>query len=345
MENLSLKELKERNEAESGVEPEAVEEVAQEVEEVVDTEPTEEVADDVEAVDETEGDAEAEVEDWMQAEETETSESEKSGFVPNHGVAAVKKKLKAKIEQKDNELEELKAQIEALKNGQGQAPAPSVTVATPRPKREDFDYDDDLYDAAVDKWNDERFEAKLNNHASQSTQKANQEAQKKKLEQAVETHYDRAAELVASGKVTEDAYLMADRTVRTSLDSIFKGQGDRIADMLINTLTSAGEGSEKVMYQLGVSSEKRNKMLALMSSDPSGLSASVYLGTLQAAIGSKQKRRNTGPKPAAKVQGEGGGKGPSSALHKKYLAAGNDVQARISLKRKAKASGIDVSNW
>ncbi len=348
MENLTLKELKERNEAESNVNTIADEEVTQEVETADDT--TDDMTDEVaetedDSSDDTEGDTETEVEDWMQAEETETSDGEKKGFVPNHGVAAVKKKLKAKLEKKDSELEELKAQVEALKSGQQvQATQPNQGLP-PRPKREDFDYDDDAYDAAIDEWNDKRFEAKLNNHATQSTQKATQEAQKKKLEQAIETHYDNAAKLVSSGKVTEDAYLAADRTVRSSLDEMFKGQGDHIADRLINTLTTAGEGSEKVMYQLGISSEKRNKLLTLMSSDPSGLSASVYLGTLQAAIGSKQKRRNTGPKPATKVTGDGGGKGPSGTLHKKYLAAGNDVQARITLKRQAKASGVDVSQW
>lgn len=340
MERLSLKELKAQNEGTEEVVPAVV---VPEVEPVV-APKVEEVA---EVVTDPISDPEipaTEDESWMEAEEPEASEGEKKeGFIPNHGVAAVKRKLKAKLEVKDSENAALKAEIEALKNGQLQQ-APEQSIIPPRPKREDFDYDDDKYDAAIDDWNDKKTDLKLKSFSQSNAQKSQADKHQANLEKSIDSHYGKAAELVASGKITEDAYRTADNSVRQAIDEVFSGQGDRITDMLINTLSLTGDSSEKVMYQVGVSAEKREKLRSLMSNDPSGLAASAYLGTLQAAISSPKKRRNSGPKPLQEVNGEGGNGGPGGLMQKEYAKA-TDVQTRISLKRKARAQGVDVSQW
>lgn len=343
MESLSLKELKAQN---ADPEDAPVVEVVEEVEAEVKPEP--EVVKPVAEVEETEaGEAEeeeGEQESWMQAEEAETSEDGKSGFVPNHGVAAVKRKLKAKLEKKDDELAQIRAELEAIKQGSHVQSAPK-SDAPPRPKREDFDYDDDKYDAAIDEWNDKRFEAKLSSH-SQVSQRQQQESQRaEQLKKTIDSHYDRAAQLVESGKVSEEDYMSADRNVRLALDEVFPGHGDSVADGLIGTLNLTGDHSEKVMFQVGRNPAVKDKLISLLRSDPNGLAASAYLGSLQNSIQSPTKRKSNAPRPAKPVNGEGAKGGPAGVIHKEYMKATDDPQARISLKRKAKAQGIDVRNW
>lgn len=344
MDRLSLKELKEQNAVK---EPEAEPvEVVETTEEVKDPEPVSEPEKADDSGDEPKEEAkEDEQEAWMQTEKPENSDDDKKGgFVPNHGVAAVKRKLKAKLTAKDDELETLKAEIETLKKGVPQAPEVKAGLP-PRPKREDFDFDDDAYDGAIDDWNDKKLDLKLTTHNQKSQRQALQDQAEDALKRSVDGHYDKAAKLVEEGKITEESYLNADRAVRQTLDRVFSGTGDSIADKLIHTLNTTGEGSEKVMYQLGVSPSKLAKLEELLRKDPNGLSASVYLGTLQASITKPVKRRSSAPAPAAVVEGEGAKGGPSGVLHKEYAKAGNDVQSRISLKRKAKKAGVDTSQW
>lgn len=347
MERLSLKELKELNATKEDIEPEAVEEV-------VDTE--EATNDDIEAaevesVEESESTdestEEAELEPWMQAEEAENSEDDQEGgFVPNHAVAKVRRKLKAKLGDAKDEIETLRAEIDELKKGGAPAPAKEVGLP-PRPKREDFDFNDDAYDTAIDEWNDKKLEIKLATRDQASQQKATQEKQQAELSQSIDDHYEKAAKLVESGKVSEEAYLNADKAVRHAVNGVFGDGSDQLVDRLIHTLNVSGEGSDKVMFQLGVNKSKLSRLEELLRADASGLSASVYLGALQAKIQEPQKRRSSAPKPAAKVDGEGGSGGPEGTIYKQYVKAGKsgDVQSRISLKRKAKAQGVDTSQW
>jgi hypothetical protein len=341
VEKLTLKELKAQN-ADSIEEAPAIEEAEPEASEpeAVETEVVE--GDKLEA---KEGDTEeVEQEGWMQTEEAEDSDDQKGGFVPNRGVAAVKRKLKAKLNDAKDENETLKARIEALEKGGPTSPTKEAGLP-PRPKREDFDFNDDDYDAAVDDWNDKKLDIKLTTHTQSTQQKASQFQAEEALKQSVNGHYDKAAKLVEDGRITEDSYLNADRAVRHAVDSAFGGNGDQLVDRLIHTLNLSGEGSEKVMYQLGVNPPKLARLGELLRNDPSGLSASVYLGTLQAQITTPTKRRSTAPAPAAKVDGEGGGGGPEGTFHKQYKKAGDDAGQRIKIKRAAKKKGVDTSQW
>jgi hypothetical protein len=342
VEKLSLKELKEQNATPEDVKKEVVEEV---VETTESEDETKKVAGEPEAKEAEELKAEEEPESWMQPEESENSEDGQKGeFVPNHAVAAVRRKLKAKLSDSKDENEVLKARIEALEKGGTQAPAREAGLP-PRPKREDFDFDDDAYDTAIDDWNDKKVDLKLATHNKSSQQKVQQDRAEESLSESINGHYDNAAKLVDSGKVTEESYLNADKAVRHAVDKVFGGNGDALTDRLIHTLSITGEGSEKVMYQLGVNPSKLARLSELLRDDPNGLSASVYLGTLQAQITTPQKRRSAAPAPAAKVEGEGGKGGPEGIFHKQYKKAGDDVQARIKAKRAAKAQGVDTSQW
>lgn len=338
-EKLTLAELKAKNAAEEEAEQET--EVV-EVEEQQDTKVT--IAPVETTIEETEDDTDEEesedVESWMQ-EEVATPDDGDSGFKPNREAAAVRKKLKAKLHEKDDELESLKAEIERLKSGSTTSPQTELK----RPKPEDFDYDEEAYNAAMDDYYDKRVDTKLESKQSVQQQREAAERQKKALEEAVDRHYTRAAKLVEEGKVSEEKYTQADRAVRESFERIAKGNGDKIVDSLIKTLDSLGEGSEKVFYQLGVNPAKMQEVANLFATDPTGLSTVAYLGKLQASIQSPTKRKSSAPAPSPELKGSGSTKSPGEALLKRYKKAGNNVQARLDIKREAKRQGIDTRNW
>ena len=300
---------------------------------------------------EDDGENKATLESWQLTEEAEASEDDqKSGFVPNHEAAKRRKQakaLKGELNETKDENKELLARIAALEGGKQPQVDTSVKPLV-KPTREQFDYDDDAYDDAVEKYYDDKFDQKLTNHSTNANQKSQQEAQQQAIDiakqKSLDDHYERAAKLVSQGKVTEESFRGADKVVRMTLEKMYPGQGDSSADALISTLDSLGEGSEKVMYQLGVNPSKMQELQGKLSADPSGMLACAFLGQLQAQIQTPSKRRSQAPTPSSIADGEGGSAGKGGSLQKAYEKA-DGSQERITIKRKAKLSGVDVSNW
>jgi len=345
----SLKELKEENANTEATEVE-MDEAEQGLESVTAT--TEEVEDDAVDIDSDDSDKadeeDVDIESWMQTGEENPSNDKKGGFKPNHEAAKTRKRLKAKLHEKDDELESMRAELERLRSG---ATEQKPAALPPRPKREDFDYDDDAYDAAVDEWNDKKLDARLSSHSQKSAESQRQEAavkaQTDRIESSLKSHNERVSKLVGDGKVSEDAYDAAELNVRNAMERLYPNTGDQVTDNLITTLNSIGEGSEKVMYQLGVNPSKLLELQNKIASDPSGFSAVAYLGSLQAQISTPTRKRSSAPRPLSKVNGDTNTSGSAGKMQKEYDKAGKsgDIQKRISLKRQAKAQGIDTSNW
>lgn len=350
---LSLKELKAENAGTEEVKEDVKVDDTQEVnkDEYVEVDKSgAEVKEESESTEDGEDDK-PEIESWMQTEEAETSDNEKKGgFQPNAEAASRRKQNKAlrgELGDAKDENTKLLERISALEAGN--APQEQKqTELEPRPTREDFDFDDDAYDAAVDKWNDEKLELKLNTHYK-TNQDKNQQAQQQQAQQALMTknldsHYEKAQKLVDEGKITEESFRNSDTVVRRSMENVFKGKGNQMTDALISTLNTLGDGSEKVMYQLGVNPVKMQELSTLLTNDPSGLTAMGFLGQLQANITSPNKRSSQAPNPGSKVEGESGNGGKAGIAHKAYDKS-TDLQTRISMKRKAKKEGIDTSKW
>lgn len=353
MENLSLKELKAQNATLDAVKKD---EPVVELQEVNKDEYVEVDESNVEVkakaeVTEDGADEKVEIESWMQTEDAETSDDEKKGgFQPNAEAATRRKQNKAlrgslkTVEDENTQLLERIAALEA-----GNAPhKPEANQLAPRPTREQFDFDDDKYDAAVDNWNDDKLTRKLDERDNLTHNKS-QQAQQQKAQQDfvtknLDSHYEKAQKLIDDGKITEESFRNSDTLVRRSIDNLFKGQGNQMTDAMISTLNTLGEGSEKVMYQLGVNPAKMQELSNLLANDPSGLSAMGFLGRMQATITSPNKRRSQTPAPGSKVEGEGGNGGKAGTAQKAYDKAGTS-QERISMKRKAKREGIDTSKW
>lgn len=349
-ESLSLKELKAQNALKDEAKQDAPIENTQE--EVV-SKPVEQAkpieAATVDTPDEDDLGEDTEVEGWMQTEEAETSESDQNNWKPNHEAAKRRKQakaLKGELKEKGDENSQLKARIAELETGTPQVQ--SKPELPPRPTREQFDYDDDAYDAAVDDWNDKRFDAKLNNHSQTSQQKQSQESQQNQMMEsrtkAINGHYERAQSLVESGKVSAENYQAADAAVRQAVEQAFPGQGDATTETLIAMLDNLGEGGEKVIYQLGVNESSMAKFKSLLNSDKSGFAVSAYLGELRAQTKSPTKRRSQAPTPGSSVNGESGNGGKGGTLQKAYSKE-TDVGKRISMKRQAKKQGVDVTKW
>ena len=281
-----------------------------------------------------EGQAESDAEEWLQ------ESSDKAVPLAKH--VAVKHKLRGQIEEKDSVIEQMKAEIEALKQHK---PAATQSNELPKPpKLSDFDFDEDRHAEAMLAYTDKLLEHKLSKTLGSQQQQQEQERQAQRLTEQVESHYERAAKLVEAGVITVEKYQAADRRVRQELDSV-TGAGDLVADNIIARL---GEGSEKVIAHLGVNQAAMQALKMKLTEDPTGLSAAVYLGQLNAKFSAPANKLSKAPNPDSGLRGDKGGvTTTSSDILKKYQSAhkSGDIAKAVELKLKAKASGINTSNW
>ena len=285
------------------------------------------------------------IESWMQTDKA-TSEENK-GFVPNAEAAKQRRKYKAlrdESEEKDDRIANLESMLAQLQSGN---PEPQAEEVKPP------DLPDDLYDEnAMRKYHADYAKYSQNlilNSEQKRQQELEQRQQQQKLaehqsqlDKSFNSHLDEADDLVNQGKITEDAFTQAQLNVYRSLDAVSNGQGQNITKGLISKL---GEGSAKVIYSLGVNSQKMATLTNKLSSDPSGLSAAVYLGQLQSEISTPKNRRSNAPKPQKQISGNSSTAMSTAEKKMKEYQKMKDVQKRISFKRKAKKEGIDVSNW
>lgn len=282
----------------------------------------------------------AEAEDWMRGDEPESQGAEKK--FTDHDVAAAKKPLRAKVQAKEAEIDELKKQLEAIKSQQHQAPQVGA-----KPTREQFyDHDDpdEAYSIALGRWT---YNAET---AQQRAQQQKLEQERAQLEQvqaikaSVDQHFERAAKLVEQSGIAPEVYQSADGVVRTALEDVFPNEGDQVTDFLIAQL---GEGSERVMYNLGVNKGRRDELIKLLKDDSRGLRAAVYLGKLSAELTAPAKRKSNAPPPPSQVQGDANTAASGSKLQRQYneAHAKGNAQLAYDLKSKARAAGINTKTW
>ena len=336
MANQSLAELKAENAA-AEAEPETIPQVVEEeaVVEAVDIEP-EEKAEVAEPDAEETGDIETE--DWMKS-DGENVDKKYSG----EDIGNAKAKLRAKLEKKHNtELEDLKAENDRLKNGRVDAKSLN------RPKREDYydtdDPDDAFAEALVD-WKLETNQAATATTAKQNETKIKANEFHTRVAKGVDQHYERAVKLSEDSGISAELYQSSDLAVRQAVESVFPNAGDTITDTLIANL---GEGSEKVLYSLGINTARRNKFKELLSSDTSGMQAAMYLGSLKSELNAPGKRKTNAPAPAGHANGDANASNDPHKAHKKSYDAANksgDTQAAFTAKMAAKKAGANVKLW
>ena len=286
--------------------------------------------DDTEDEEATVGEAsESVIEDWQKSEEDGDNDEKPQKFLK------AKKRLKGEIEKKDDEIEKLKAEIEAIKN---KKPEP-ISDRLKRPDPMDYDTDEE-YNDALDEYNVSLYESRQ----SKRSKEAEQQKVLDQIEAKISEHYDRADALIKESGIAPEKYKAADARLRGVFTSIFKDRGDLIADHMLGMI---GEGSEKVGYYLGNNESARLKFKSLLEEDPNGLKAAMFLGAENVRLNNPQKRTTQAKPPGSKVSGEKAS-GPSAmSLKKKYDEAhkAKRVQEAFTIKRQAKQAGVDVSGW
>jgi hypothetical protein len=107
-----------------------------------------------------------------------------------------------------------------------------------------------------------------------------------------------------------------------------------------------GEGSEKVMFNLGRNPRKLAELKASLASDPNGLSAMMLLGKWSAEL-TPQKRKTNAPAPAKAASGgskTGNSDKKLKAAYDKAFSSGNTSKA-FTLKREARKAGSNTRDW
>ncbi len=300
---------------------------------------------------ETEGDAETpkdeigetETEDWMKGDGHE-SQAEKKFTDSDIGI--VKSKLTKKLEKRHStELEQTNARIAELEAQLKAQPVNGQKSTLQRPKRDDFYSDDDpeaAYERAFEDYLIAKTKADRSAEFAATESKRVQEAQAQKIAQGEDAHYDRAAELVAKSGISVDKYQAADTAFKTAIENIVPNGGDNIAAALVARL---GKGSEKVVYNIGISAERLNKFTDLLKSDPSGLDAYGYLVERKMELTTSAKRKTNAPAPAPTIKGDVVENADLKSIKKQYKSA-KDPQKRFDLRLQAKKAGaIDVNDW
>lgn len=282
----------------------------------------------------------AEPEAWMTGDDQESPETGKK--FTDSDIGAAKAKLRAKLEkQHQSELDELRAQLEAQRSQ-------AVPQPTGRPKRDDFyDHDDpdDAYAEALMEWKLSTAVAQKTAQNQQYEQQRKQLETRQKIESSVEQHYERAAALAAASGISPELYQSADRKVREAVQGVFGGEsGEHVTNTLIANL---GEGSEKVLYKLGVSPKSLAELTSKLRDDSSGLKAAIYLGKLSAELTTATRKRSNTPAPATNVQGDANTTDLSRTLLRRYQEAHKrgDTQAAYDIRSEAKGKKINVNSW
>ncbi len=284
-----------------------------------------------------------EKEPWEKSDEDDPDEEGGEAKFTGSDVAAAKRKLKGKLQEKTDEAEALAKENEELRKrlDQGGSQQEKDQGSPKMPRLADFNYVEEDFEKAMQSWVQQNAVAATQKVNSETSQVEAKKAAAEKVRSDVDNHYLRAEELAKKSGISEEVYAAADTEVRKTVEAVIPNGGEAVTDGLISRL---GEGSEKVIYFLGRNQAKRAEFEKCLRDDPSGISAAMMLGQLKTDLGASRKKSSSAPAPSDRIQGDQGESQASSKLKRQYEAT-DDLQTRIDLKRSAKAKGIDVSGW
>lgn len=263
-------------------------------------------------------------------------------FVPAKVHSELRKELRATKEADSAlkaELDAARARLAELERGNERVAPQSIKA----PTLADCDFDDEVFAQKSAEYTNALVEQKLRERESKGSQEAEQARLKASIDSEVDKHYERAAELVKKGTVSADNFKAADQVVRRAMSEAINGDGDFVIDYMIANL---GEGSEAVMFHLGVNPAALSKLKETMNADKSGMRAMAYLGGLAAKFSAAPivKPSNT-PKPDKVLTGTA--KISPDNARKAYIKAekAGDISGMLAAERAANGKGIDTSKW
>ena len=277
------------------------------------------------------------VEPWMQEtedEEVEQTTDDPSQNVPVKKFVSLKKELRGKISERDEEIERLKSENEGLRLA-----APKKEKVLARPKQEDFDSDEE-YDMALSQYDEARLQETYNRNRKKEQQTESQRQAQQAIDKAMETHYEQADELIKTSGIAREKYVAASKNAKEVFNELFGTGGNTVFESIFSKL---GKGSEKLEYFIGVNKPAQDKVKTLIKEDPLGLSLAMWLGQEKQRLTNPIKPRTNAPDPAKSVNGEVA-TGSMGKMKKKYDAAKSPQEA-YDIKKAAKAAKVDVSKW
>jgi hypothetical protein len=268
------------------------------------------------------------------------SDGKDGSTVPLSALIKTKQKLKGKIGDQNEELEALRTENAQLKQSQQVA---SPTAVPKRPRHKDFD-DDDKYEDAMDKYEEEKLNYSTNFVAKNTKQTQQLEDQQTAQTAAVDAHYERAEKLVAEHSISPEVFQKTDIVVKEIIESVMPKQGEAVFNHLVSVV---GEGSEKTMFFIGRNKAAQAEFHSLLAKDKSGLQAALYLGRIAEKVNGPQSLTSRAPAPAAQLKGDNVTNAKDAALQKKWAAAHNkgNSQEAYDLKKQARKAGIDTKAW
>lgn len=278
--------------------------------------------------------------EWLAAPEASDADQQ-PGTIPAVAHLKIKQKLQARVNDRDQEIEQLKQEIAQMKQQTAvSAPAPIAPHTTlERPKRADFD-DDDAYYAAVDQYMDKSVESRFSR--VQAQQQQNQAAES--LNRIVDDHYQRVDKLLAESGLSEDVYLDSHRKIEDAISIALRTNGKPVLDQFISSL---GDGSEKAVVYVGRNQTALDRFTRLLQEDPSGLKAATYLGAETQRLKNAARPKPGAPAPSTEIPGGDATVVDEGTLKKRYEAAQKkgDINGSINAKLDARRAGMDVSGW
>lgn len=245
--------------------------------------------------------------------------------VPVQKLAKLREQRRTEREEKERlqkQNEDLMRQLSLMGSGQKQD-QPAVV-----PTLESCDYDEGKYQAALVQYQNQTLEQKLQEIERNRLQQQRAQLMQQQLEQSVSEHYQR----VESLGVTVEEFYPAEKTLRDAF-------GDVAVDQLIDAI---GEGSEKVVYHLGLNQAERDKVAALVQQDPTGLKAMTYIGRLASKLAAEPPQKKISQAPAADRPVSGGNapqNGGKIAARLKQLDGMSNRDQFREYKRKLIAAG------
>jgi hypothetical protein len=263
-----------------------------------------------------------------------------SSQVPVGKHVRIKNELKGKLSEREQEIERLRQENETLKTS-GSAPQTKKSLSLP--KLENYETDDE-YNQALASYIDNKIQSESLKQQQQMTEEGQKAQIQKQRAIEVNSHYARASEFVKSVKIKPDLYNQADKVVRDAIDLVNPGKGDLITDQIISVL---GDGSEKVMYYLGVNSTARNRLHSLLLEDSTGMKAIAYLGGVKNKISNPKKIKTNAPEPSQPIQEDAVSDKSVKVDKRSYQKAeeSGNMQKVFDIRRAARSKGIDISDW
>jgi len=196
------------------------------------------------------------------------------------------------------------------------------------PTLESCNYDEKEFQAAMTQWSQKQLAGQFEAVEEKRRQALEASQRQQAIESDVMAHYSR----VSAAGLTEAEYIPAEKKLR-----------DTFGDLAIDHMISAiGEGSEKVIFHLGINQKELDKVGELVRQDPSGLRAMAYIGILNAKLQSAPAQKKISQAPGAdRPLASGSGSGGTSNVIKRLdrLNSSNDRTEFSKYKRELIAKG------